>query len=296
MSGRKYVIYENDLKFKSKRNIDPNKAEWDSEHIENTFFEQNLDTLAYRFDECEKNNFEYLDLSHLELEKIPDVSIHKYAKDFAKVKYLFLNDNKLTECPTNLQYFPNLEVFDISSNLITTISYLPKSLKEFVCHNNRLKSLPSHDYLHKLDCSHNSITSLNKYCNIIDIICHDNRIKMIPTYQNINRIICKNNPLIHINTQPSVESLDCSNTNISGKISNMPNLKYLICNDTKIDDVSNLVNLESLEILNSSISKLPYLSKLKGLLYKNTQNISISSKYKIDMYYKERDNSFIKFV
>jgi len=296
MSNKKYVVYENDLKFKSKRNIDPQKAIWDSKHIENNFLNQNLDTLSYRFDECQKNNFEYLDLSHLELEKVPNVSTHKYAKDLVKVKYLFLNDNKLTECPTNLQYFSNLEVLDISSNLITTITYLPTSLKEFVCHNNCLKSVPPHDYLLKLDCSHNSIASLNKYGYVKDIICHDNEIKTIPTYQNINRIICKNNPIIHIETQPSVESLDCSKTNISGKLSNMPNLKYFICNDTKIDDVSNLVNLESLEILDSLVLKIPHLPKLKGLLYKNTKNIELSSKYKVDMHVRERDNSFIKFV
>jgi Leucine-rich repeat (LRR) protein len=189
-----------------------------------------------------------------------------------------------------------LEVLDISCNLIKTIAFLPNTLKELVCHNNNLKSVPSHDYILKLDCSHNALSSLNTYSAIKDIICHDNQIKTIPTYHHINRLICRDNPVIHIDNQPSVESLDCSTTNLSGKLSNMPTLKYFICNDTKIDDISNLINLETLEILNCPILKIPYLPKMKGLLYKNTQNIMLSSKYKVDMHVREHDNTYIKFA
>lgn len=292
---KKYTVYSNDLKFKKHRNIDPEKAHWDNENVKKKFYQNNLDTLEYRFNECKKNNFEYLDLSNLGLSKIPKFNTYDNFSNIKNIKFLFLNDNKLTEINKELLCFLNLKVLDISSNKLHKINDLPKTIEELVCHNNNLTSIPEHNEVIKIDCSYNDIKNLNKYPNLIDIICDNNKIEHINTYNNVTRIICKNNPLTSIDYQPSMKYFDCSTTKLVGKLPTCPNLKFLVCNYTKINDISNLNELVSLEIIGSSVLKIPYILTLRDLLYQNTQNVIISSKYKIVDYIKERDNSYLKF-
>lgn len=292
----KYIIYTNDLKFKNLRNIDPLKVNWDNEKVKDCYYTKNFDTVGYRLKECKNNNFYYLDLSHLNLSVFPDISKYKYYENVTKIKYLFICNNNLKECDSFLKLFDNLEVLDISYNNIEKIYFLPAKLNEFVCNNNKLVIIPSHELVNKIDCSYNNLVLLPNYPKLIDFLCNDNKIENITTYSNINRIVCKQNPIINIEYQPKMNYLDCSNTNLIGQFSNMPNLKYLICNHTKINDIANLNSLISLEIYDCSINKIPYIATLKDLLYQNTQNILLSSKYKILTHIDEHDNSFIKFI
>ena len=212
---------------------------------------------------------------------------------FYKIKYLFLNDNNLENIGDNLNQFIDLEVLDISCNKIKQISKLPKTIKEFVCHNNKLETIPTHKYITKIDCSHNFINLLSEYPELKDIICHDNKLSNIPTYKNATRIICKNNPLTQIHDQPNVSYIDCSKTNIVKLVSSIPNLTHLVCNDTKINDVSNLKNLVVLEILGcNDLKKLPYLPNLQDLLFENTLQLMIESKYKVEKCINQKHHTF----
>lgn len=279
-NNEKYVVYENDLKFKSMRNIDPNKAEWYDESVKN-MFDKDFDTISARLKKSKDGDFIYLDLSRLNLEKIPKFTGYAHYDKLVKIKYLFINDNNLSECGDRLSCFENLEVLDISFNKISEISFLPKTLQELICHNNKLTQLQSHNTIKILDCMNNPIEKIGNYPKLVDLICIENKLTNLPTYPNVERIICKQNPLNDIEYQPNLKQLDCSETNLSGRLENYPNLIGLICNHTKISYVGNLDKLESLEIVGCRM-KVSYIQTLKCLLCENLESdIQLSTKFKI---------------
>lgn len=293
---REYDVYKNDLKYKSFRNIDPSRAIW-TEDIKEQFETCDHDTIKYRLSECKKNNFTYLDLSGLDLNEIPDFSKHKYCAEIHKIKFLFLNDNKLKKIGKEILSYTNLEVLDLSSNCIEKIKYLPTSLIELACHNNQLTDLPVHDNLTRMDCSYNQLVKLEIYPKIVDILCNDNKLTELQSYPCVSRIVCKNNPITHINSQKSLVKLDCSDTLLCDKLENMNNLKYLICNNTKITGVENVKELVSLELIDCNfMNKIPYLPKLEDLLLKKSQNTMLDEKFKIDKFIEEKGHIFIRFV
>lgn len=292
----KYVVYENDLKFKDQRHIDPDLADWHNDSVKEDFG-KDFDNVSARLKECEKSNFGYLDLSRLGLEKVPKFTAYKHYEKLKSIKYLFLNDNRLITCDERIACFENLQVLDISFNQITTIVYLPKKLKELMCHDNLLREVcPIHNYLEILDCSNNKIQILGKYDNLKQLVCTNNRITEINTYSLLKRCICKENPITKINPLYNLEHFDCSNTGISGTIEDYPSLLMLICNFTKINTIKNLPKLESFEFIGCKM-KLPFIRTLKYVLchdYENT--LEISNKYKVSQEFTEGDNTCFVFV
>lgn len=282
----KYTVYENDLKFKRMRNIDPDLAEWHNDSVKENF-EKDFDNITARLKECKNGGFSYLDLSRLGLEKVPKFTGYAHYNELVKIKYLFLNDNKLTTCGERLECFANLEVLDISFNNITEITFLPNKLKEFICHNNKLTRLPSHESIEILDCMTNEIEVLGKYDMLRDLICMENKLTFVISYRSLKRLICKQNPITEIHFQASLEQLDCSETKLSGKLEGFPKLNGLICNFTKITDITELTNLESLEVVGCKIN-VPYFKKLKCLLCNYSgESVKLSNKYKIASYISE---------
>jgi Leucine-rich repeat (LRR) protein len=289
----KYTVYKNDLKFRKHRNIVKKLAIFENDDTKD-HYEINMDTINYRIEESKNNDYTCLDLSNLELTYIPDFKHDKNYDKLKNIKYLFINNNKIGKISDNINQFPNLEVLDISSNNLLSIDIMPLKLLELTCHNNKLTEICSSNTLTKLDCSFNEILKLNNYNNLFDLLCNNNKLININTFSKINRIICKNNPIINISSQPLVTYLDCSATNLT-KINNMANIKHFLCNETNISDVSNLLSVETLEIINSKVEKLHFLPKLKQILYINTQNILINSKYKISEELTERNHCLAIF-
>lgn len=297
MQTRKYVVYENDLKYKSMKNIDPSKAEWFDENVKNKFYNDDLETLKYRFEESKKNDFFYLDLSHLKLKEFNINLLKKceYFENLCNIKFLCLNNNELTKINNELELFTKLEIIDISYNKLHEFNYSSSKLKELLCHDNELHKLPKYNDLLRLDCTNNNLIELPEYSKLEEIICDNNKITNLPTYSKVKRIICRNNPITHINIMPNLTYLDCSLTLLSGKLSDMNKLTHLVCNNTKISDISNLINIKTLEIANTKISKIPHINTLKDLLFKNNQQILLSSKFTIDDIITEHNNTYIRF-
>ena len=296
-SNNRYIVYNNDLKFKNSRKINPNNAIWDHDRIEYTYYNKDLDTIKYRLKECINSDFSYLDLSQLDLETLPNLSKWKYYDKLKNIKFLFLNNNKIKFLDKKINHFANLEVLDISCNNIKDVPFIPKLLKEFVCHGNRIESLQSspENIIEKLDCSDNLLSNLTEYYYLTDLLCYNNKLESIPEYKNLTRLVCKNNHVTFINFQPKLLYLDCSTTMLTNKITDMPSVKYLICNYTRISDISNFSQLESLEIINTDITKIPYIKMLEHLIFKNDQNILLHPSFKVLEYVKEHDNSYIRF-
>lgn len=294
---RKYPVYATDLKHKNLRNIDPKKSIWCGENTEHDFYNKDYDTLEHRINECISVEYKYLDLSNLNLNRIPiqELKKHKNFDKISNILYLFIDNNNIEVCLDELLYFKNLEALDISHNKLTEIKYIPDKLKEFSCYNNHLKSLPDSNSVEKLDCSDNKLSSLPKMDNILDIICYNNYINEIKTFPKINKIVCKNNPIIKIYEQPKLEHLDCSMCGLKGALKNLPNLAYLICNNTNVDTIENLSSLKTLEMFDSKINKLPYISTLEDLMFSRNQDISIHTKYEVDFHINENNNCFVRF-
>jgi Leucine-rich repeat (LRR) protein len=291
----KYVVYKNDLKFKNMRNIDPTKADWYDDSLQNEF-SKDFDNISARLKECKNGGFAYLDLSRLNLEKIPKLSGYVYYDQLIKIKYLFLNDNKLTECGERIKCFEQLKVLDISHNKISQITYLPDKLEELICHNNKLNTIQSHNSIKILDCMDNKIETLGEYPSLKDLLCINNKLTKIRSYQYLTRLICKQNPIYKIEQQPNLLQLDCSETQITGQINGFPNLTGLICNFTKVDSIAYMGKLETLEVVGCTM-KVCYIKTLKCLLCdeKAGENIELSNKYKIKNAIKEGSSLCIIF-
>lgn len=273
----KYMIYENDLKFKFLRNLDPDKILWESKELEQKYYNENLDTIEYRYKEClTKNNGEYLDLSHLSLKVIP--LIPRNICD--SIKYLFINNNELNEL-NNINQFNKLQVLDISNNYIKNITYLPNTLLELSCRYNEIQNLPFINNLKILDCTSNNIINILHYPNLEILICSDNNIVNIPKYKLLKKLICKNNNIININHYEYLIYLDCSFNKINN-IGNCPQLCDLLCRNNLLDALSkDLYNLKYLDIHDNNLETLEYYPNLKEL-YCNTASIKkVSSKYEV---------------
>lgn len=301
---KKYVVYNNDLKFEKSSQFNVDNVVWHTDDVQDNYNSMNSinsspeSKFNYRLDECVKNNFTYLDLSQLELEEFPIEKLRKWKHfdELKNVKYLFINNNSLkTVRESDIKYFPNIEVLDISHNCITQIEYYPPTLKEFSCYNNKITELKSHETIEKLDCCDNRIKIIGSYDKLTSLLCDNNSLESIGEYRNLDRLICKNNPISKIKRQPNLTHLDCSDTKLVGNLPELPNLTHLICNNTKINDVTGLDKLQSLEIIQTDITKIPYISTLKDLLIKKQQNIKLSSSYKIADHVKEHDKLFIIF-
>lgn len=274
---KKYIVYENDLKFQKFRNLDPEKIIWSIEDLEKKYYNENLDTPEYRYKECiEKNNQGYLDLSHLNLKKIPQVP----KQISITIKYLFLNNNELEDL-NGIEQFVNLEVLDVSNNNLIYINNIPNTLLELTCRFNKINKLPILSKLKILDCTSNKITRLEYYPNIEILICQDNEIKNIPEYPFLKKLICRNNKLEIINSYEYLEYLDCSFNNIV-KINKCSILKDLLCRNNKLNSIpEELFELKYLDIHDNYLNILEFYPKLKEL-YCNVDGIKkLSSKYKV---------------
>ena len=287
----KYKVYPNDIKFMKFRNIDPKKAEWYDKDTHNNYMNGGHDTIGHRIEESKKNDFSYLDLSHLDLIDFPDLSQSYFKNQLKNIKYLFISNNKITSCNDKLKFFENLHVLDISHNNISEISYIPPNLIELVCNNNNLIRLVNNmDNIVRLECSDNKLIVLPSMKNLTHLLCENNKLNGISEYPNCQKIICSNNPIFNINSQPKLTYLDCSRTNIKEKLLNMPSLEYLNCNNTKISNVSNLSNIESIDMCFTDIKHIPYLTKLNHIKCNADDDIRISDSYKNNTnleFYKE---------
>jgi Leucine-rich repeat (LRR) protein len=269
----KYIVYENDLKYKKNRNLVKNKIIYDDKRLEYYIDNIDMDTIEYRIEESKKNNYLYLDLTNMDLINFPNLPINIKKQ----VKYLFINDNELKTIP-DLSDFINLKVLDISCNKITKIGKIPDTIIELNCNMNKIEDLPNIKSLKKLDCSYNNIVTLPKYQNINKIICDNNKIKKIENYNTLIYLSCTDNKIVDINNCLNLKYLDCSNNKII-KLEQYHSLQDLICNNNNIHELQNYTELKYLEIFSTNITKIPFMKKIKDILYDNNNDLLISNKY-----------------
>lgn len=292
-NNRHYDVYANDLKFSE--HIDPGRSIWQNNDVQQKFSTNEVKTLEYRLSECKKNNYEYLDISYLNLDSIPDLTKHKDYNLISNIKFLFANNNNIKNLNNSLKQFNALQVFDVSCNKLKEITNLPNTLTELMCHNNQLRSICSSNSLITLDCSFNLLKHLNKYQSVRTMLCENNKICELDSYSNVKHLSIKQNPLIKINTQPQLEFLNMEETLFQGSLDGMPNLTGLVCHSTGITNIEHLCKLKYIEMTNCTLKKIPYLQHLKEILCAKQNQLQIDPRMKLRNYLVEHENVYYIF-
>ena len=175
-------------------------------------------------------------------------------KDSEMENYNYLDLSKLYIDDTYL-----IKLFDLEkiNGILKKIEFLDLS-------NNLLKSFPNlnkYPNIIYLNVSFNSIEQDIIDDNLIELTCHDNLIKSI-----------KSNKLTHVNA---------SNNKI--ELIDIPNIKFLIINNNKLDEIQSYLNLEFLECIDNSLLKIDNMINLEELYIGNNKikNIYNMPKLKI---------------
>jgi Leucine-rich repeat (LRR) protein len=278
MTDRKYVIYQNDLKFRNMRNLDKLKIDWSQNNISH-LYDINHDTLEFRFDESKQSNNKDLDLRHLNLLEIP-TQINIYFLN--NLQYLFLSHNKLSG-KIDFSKFINLISLDLDNNNITEI-ILPQKLIELSINNNSLSLLNCNKNLVRLKLSHNKLNNILLSVNLEILEIDNNNFTNIDisNLSLLKRFIVYSNPLNNITFTPSIEYADISETNISEIICNnvSHNLEHLVANTCKnLKDIPKFNKLKNLELINTPIDKLYYYDNFELIIVQFNLTKNISKKY-----------------
>lgn len=256
----KYIVYENDLKYRHERNIDPKRAIWNSSCTEKKFFGANHDDLDFRIRQFEKSTEKWLDLSNMKIYEIPklDETIVK------SVKFLFLSNNDFSDL-LDLRKFTSLRVLDISHNSITELKVTPE-LEELVCNNNFFKTLPCIPNLKRLICHMNKLEIIPKYDKLEKLICNNNKLKLLNDYPKLKYLIIDDNPLTEIGNMHELTYFDLINTDIANIDANkIKNVVSINASNTKLRNFPVLQKLHTLEIMNTDINTLEYMQNLRYL-------------------------------
>ena len=192
-----YTMYPNtDLKYMKERGIDIQRLRKHNPHVPELHMES-FDTIIYRLKECVRTGSITLDLSNLNLTKLP--SYHNIPPT---VKHLFLANNSLSHTLTlDLRQFQNLEVLDIDHNKFTKLPILPNKLVELSCSNNKLdniSSLTQYRCLERLEVSHNKLTDIPDLSNIRVLRCTNNQISQMGQTHKLQKLWIDNNKLTEL--------------------------------------------------------------------------------------------------
>jgi len=273
--NRRILVYENDLKFKTYKNIN-----FDNKNLilHSGDINKNYDTIIYRLEESKKNNNTFLDLSELQLINMNNPYINNLFNNiYANINFLFLNNNNL-EGYIDLSNFINLISLDIGNNNITNIK-VNDNLKELVITNNDIILLPNNINLVRLECSENKIINIpNIYSDLELLYCNNNNIIHINRYPKLRKLVIHDNPLNQLEVSPEILYLDISVTPLTN-LSIFPNLDHLVANSCKIKDIPYISSLRTLELINTPISRIKFYPNIETILCSVNLTKYISSKY-----------------
>jgi hypothetical protein len=263
------VVYKNDLKF---NDFDITASEFESEGTRQMY--QNYKSrpkIELRIKDSEIENYEYLDLSKLDLtdellEKL--FKLKKIIFILKQIKFLDLNNNNLTVFP-DLSSYPNIKYLSISFNSIKG-SVHNDIIEELSCEQNKIKSIRSKSLL-KLSGSNNQIESIDTP-KIQVLVVNSNNISYIPSYTDLEYIECIDNQLVSLDNLDSLEELYISGNQVIN-LDYLPKIKVLNC-------------------VNNPIDKIKFFPKLTILL---CSTMKISSKYKISNISKVKKDYLIHF-
>ena len=263
MSKNICYIYKNDLKFNNDINME--SSEFESENIKIMYKNyKQKPKIELRIEDSKIENYEYLDLSKLEIDdKYLDelFKLERIVSILKKIKYLDLSNNNLKSSP-NISKYKNILYLNISFNEISG-KIVDNNLIELSCNNNNLESIDSKSLI-RLNSCNNILKSINTP-NIEILIINNNKLNYLESYINLKYLEIIDNQLIKIDNLINLEELYIGNNNII-KIEMMPKLKVLNCINNPILKIKYFLNLNTLMTSTPNISsnyKIANISKVK---------------------------------
>ncbi len=286
----KYTVYRNDIKFKKYKEVDPERAIWDDDDVKQDFHQKDTDSIKYRLEECEREKYETLDISHMKnncFDELFEDQIFKRIKN--KVHHLFAKDCGLTELP-DLSSLSSMVTLDISHNKINNIIGLPETIEELIVNDNNLMEI-THNMprLKRFNGSDNSIEKFAYGSSLESVYLTNNPICSLPVLKNLYYLNISSTKINTIESMPRLKILECSHTNII-KIPGMEKLEYLICNSSKVNDISELTTLHGLEMVNTPIQRVQFMKEMNAITYNQDSKVEISTRYRIKYVRRNRNN------
>lgn len=255
-------IYDNDLKCS-------NYFKLNMANIKNLPPDCN-NTVQSRLD---KHTDESIDLSYLELDKVPPLIT------YTTIKYLFITNNNI-KFMDDFHYLTNLIIIDLSHNHLTHMPKMPKSIEEIRVKCNNISEINiKYKNLKRLDVSNNHITTIPSHTSLEILMCDHNNLTTLGPYPNITKLSCKHNKITTITGIDNCQVLECDDNEITN-ITNL-NVEQLYCNDNKITHISNLPNIKVLHCHNNLITRIPFFETLLELSCDYNSKLSLSKAYEI---------------
>jgi len=187
------------------------------------------------------------------------------------LKTLFCNDSQIKSL--NVQGLINLKTLYCFDNQMTSLNLTGlTNLEDLYCYKNQLNSLNLNGLinLENLNCNTNQLTSLDVQglINLERLTCFSNKLSSlnIQGLVNLKNLDCHNNHLASLDVQGlmNLELLSCGSNQLTSlnikntKIfndneilfENNPNLKYICCNEERIEGIKDLTisNGQSCEV------------------------------------------------
>jgi len=286
---KQYPVYRNDIKFKKQRNIDPSLAIWTND-VRNDYLNKDTDSIDYRIEECKRENYEMIDLSHMDDDCFKLLFEHE---SFPTIKntlqHVFATNCKLQTLP-NLNQLSSLLTLDVSCNELTFLPNLPNSLEELIVDENKLTEinidLPN---LLRFNGDNNNISKIVYAKSLERIHLSNNPVSKIIGFDKLYFLDVSSTNITILYACPNLKYLDVSKTKIT-ELPPMNSLQTLVCIDSDLSDINKLKNLHNLDMAGSKIANLPYFNGLRKLTYIDGTYLIISQRYHINYLKKNKFN------
>jgi hypothetical protein len=286
-----YIVYRNDLKNKLYNKIDSKNAIWYEKDLKDIHETVDTDSVSYRIEECKREKYYYIDLSHLNQEKVNEFfSSAFFEENKTKILHVFAEACDITTLP-DLKQMTKLETLNVSHNNLVKLTNLPHSLIELEATNNKLIKVHSKlRNVERLNLSFNNLSELVnlRKCKTLNISNNkfDKFTSKCPFVYELN---LSNNNLTSVDSSliPNVETLNISHTNIE-VIANLEKLHLLIGQNSKLKTIGNLGQIISLDIAGSCVKKIPYERTLRTVNIHDDPDLEIHTKYKVDNHIKNK--------
>lgn len=267
----KSTIYKNDLKFE---NFDISMSDFESEGVKEMYnLYKSKPKIELRIKDSQMENYEYLDLSNLEIDDkilMELFELKKIKKILSKIKFIDLSNNHLTRYP-ELSEYPNIIYKSVSSNGIIG-DIIDNNVVELSCDYNKIKKIKSNsvtklnasnNYLEYLETpsiqflvvNQNKLDFINSYTNLEYLECISNRLKTLNNLNSLTELYVADNILESLEYLPKIKVLNCTNNPIS-KIGYFQKLNLLVCSTPKISSkyiVKNLSKIKKDYLMNFEI-------------------------------------------
>lgn len=286
---RKYHVYRNDIKYRNHRDIDPSRAIWDDD-VKNDFHCKDTDSVEYRIEECCREKYSILDLSHMKSDCIQKLfSNEKFLSIMTNVQHMFAKECELRTLP-DLSMMVSLQTLDVSCNKLRELPNLPQTLEELIVDNNRLTQITNHlPNLLRLNCDNNMIERIRFSSKLERIHAKNNPISDIPSLKHLYFLDVSTSKVVHINSFPKLKHLDVSYTNVSA-VKELESLEHLQCNFSGVTEITELPKIQTIEMVETNVNCIPYMPSLCRLTYTDAKKIKLSNRYMIRTIKKNKNN------